>query len=64
MFPVALEAGERAVVGEQTVAASIDCGGDLASLFVERRQRGEGFDQRARIPAFEGQANRQFGRQQ
>ena len=64
MFPVAIEVGERAVVRKQAVTALIDCGDDLASLPVKRRQRSRGFDQRGGILSFERQANRQFGRQQ
>src|SRR5213593_2194723 len=58
MFPVTVELGDRAVVGQQAIAALIDFSGDLAALSVKRRQWRAGIEQRGGILCFERQANR------
>src|SRR6266545_7890208 len=58
MFPVTVELGERAVVGQQAITALVDFGDDLAALSVKRRQRRAGIKQRGGILCFERQANR------
>src|SRR6476469_306434 len=63
-LPVILKLSERPVVGQQTIAASIDFGDNIFSLAVNRRERSEGFNQRSRIEALKAPANCPLVRQQ